>query len=197
MNLIILAGMPATGKSTVASALSKVFGYPILEKDNIKEGLFDTLGFSNYPQKRKLDIAANAVLLRVLESMLKANTSVIVDNNFDTESAAQLRTLIDRYAPQCLTIFLYGNENVLYQRYAERDHLHLRHLGHILQEHYPPIKGECTDYTMTPDEFHEKFFNRGMSVFQCPGKRIDLDVTDYTKVDMESLIKQARNIMIP
>ena len=48
MNVIILAGMPATGKSTLAKKLQARFGYPILEKDNIKEGLFDTLGFSSF-----------------------------------------------------------------------------------------------------------------------------------------------------
>ena len=36
MNIIILAGMPATGKSTLAAKLQKKFGYPILEKDYIK-----------------------------------------------------------------------------------------------------------------------------------------------------------------
>ena len=35
MNVIILAGMPATGKSTLAAKLQKKFGYPILEKDFI------------------------------------------------------------------------------------------------------------------------------------------------------------------
>ncbi|MBQ8080749.1 MAG: dephospho-CoA kinase [Clostridia bacterium] len=37
MKLIILAGMPATGKSTVARRLQEAFGYPILEKDAIKK----------------------------------------------------------------------------------------------------------------------------------------------------------------
>ena len=55
MNVIILAGMPATGKSTLAAKLQQKFCYPILEKDFIKEGLFDTLGFSCYAEKRALD----------------------------------------------------------------------------------------------------------------------------------------------
>ena len=45
MDLIIIAGMPATGKSTAAAAVSKAFGYPIIEKDNIKEGLKRTGGY--------------------------------------------------------------------------------------------------------------------------------------------------------
>ena len=45
MKLIILAGMPASGKTTFSRKLSKALGYPVLEKDEIKEELFDVIGF--------------------------------------------------------------------------------------------------------------------------------------------------------
>lgn len=195
MELIILAGMPATGKSTVAAALSKAFGYPILEKDEIKEVLFDTLGFENYPQKRKLDVTATAVLLQVLEGMLKAGTSVIAVNNFDTQEAQRLTDLINRYKPNCVTVFLNGQPQVLYERYVRRDKLHQRHLGHVLQERYPPREGDTLDYTMTPEEFDQKFFQRGMDRFRCPGGRIDLDMTDPASVDMAALVSRIRGIL--
>lgn len=195
MELIIVAGMPATGKSTVAAGLAEAFQYPILEKDNIKEVLFDTVGFENYPQKRKLDIAANGVLLHVLELMLKANASVIVVNNFDTESARQLCGLMETYRPRSVTVFLNGDAQVLYQRYIQRDNQHKRHLGHILQEHYPPHEGDSLDYTMTREEFDEKFFKRGMDQFRCPGERIDLDMTDFDAVCVEDVARQIRALL--
>ena len=195
MDLIILAGMPATGKSTLAASLSKAFDCPILEKDNIKEGLFDTLGFENYAQKRALDHAANTVLLRVLEAMLKAGTSVIVDNNFDTRSAEALCGLLERYQPNCVTVFLNGDPQVLYQRYTQRDNAHQRHLGHVLQDHYPPREGDSLYYTMTPEEFDEKFFKRGMAQFRCPGQRLDVDMTDFSKVSMEAICAQVQALL--
>ena len=195
MELIIVAGMPATGKSTVAASLAEIFQYPVLEKDNIKEVLFDTVGFENYPQKRKLDIAANGVLLHVLELMLKADSSVIVVNNFDTESARQLCELMETYRPNSVTVFLNGDAQVLYQRYVERDNLHKRHLGHILQEHYPPHEGDSLDYTMTREEFDEKFFKRGMDQFRCPSARIDLDMTDFDSVCVEDVARRIRELL--
>ena len=153
MELIILAGMPATGKTTIANALSSALGFPVIEKDEIKEVLFDTIGFESYPQKRRLDIAASATLLQVLESMLKAETSVIAVNNFDEKETRQVCDLIERYQPKCVTVFLNGAPEALYQRYVQRDKLRLRHLGHVLQERYPPHEGDCLDYTMTPEEF--------------------------------------------
>ena len=47
MNLLIIAGMPASGKTTVSQKFSTALGYPILEKDALKEELFDTVGFEN------------------------------------------------------------------------------------------------------------------------------------------------------
>ena len=46
MYIILLAGMPASGKSTIAAHLSREFSLPVLEKDAMKEVLFGTLGFS-------------------------------------------------------------------------------------------------------------------------------------------------------
>ena len=195
MELIIIAGMPATGKSTVAAGLAEAFAYPVLEKDNIKEVLFDTIGFENYPQKRQLDIAANGVLLHILEVMLKSDSPAIVVNNFDTESAEKLCGLMETYRPRCVTVFLNGEAEVLYQRYVQRDNLHLRHRGHALQEHYPPHEGDDLEYTMTREEFDEKFFKRGMDQFRCPGERIDLDMTDFGAVSVPAVAEEVRHLL--
>ena len=195
MELIIVAGMPATGKSTLAAGLAESFGYPVLEKDSIKEVLFDTIGFENYPQKRRLDVAANGVLLHVLEVMLKTESPAIVVNNFDTESVEKLRGLMETSRPRCVTVFLNGDAETLYQRYVLRDNLHLRHRGHALQEHYPPHEGDELEYTMTRDEFDEKFFKRGMDQFRCPGERIDLDMTDFASVSAPAVAAEVRRLL--
>ncbi len=36
MDLILIVGMPASGKSTFARSCGAHFGYPVLEKDNFK-----------------------------------------------------------------------------------------------------------------------------------------------------------------
>lgn len=189
MNLVIIAGMPATGKTTIVNSLQSYFTYPVYEKDLIKEELFDTVGFECYAEKRALDHAANAALLYVIEAALKVGQSIYVVNNFDTESNNRLNSLIEKYKPNCITIFLSGNEEVLYKRYVERDKNHARHLGHIVQEHYPLHEGDSPDYTMTPEEFNEKFVKRGMSQFSVQGSRLDVDATDFSKVDIEKIVQ--------
>ena len=192
MKLIILAGMPATGKSTIAKMLQKEFGFPILEKDGIKEQLFDTIGFECYAEKRQLDVAANAVLLRIMEDMMKADTSVIVDNNFDPASAEKLNALLEKYSPSCVTVFLNGDTQVLYERYVERDSKHLRHLGHGMQTHYPPHDGESTEFHMTREGFDERFLKLKMDKLSWGGKQIFLDATYPEKIDIPGLIRFLR-----
>ena len=136
MDLIIIAGMPASGKSTAAEKLSRIFGYPVLEKDALKEELFDTIGFQNYPQKRLLDTAATAVLLRCVESLLAGGTSLIMVNNFREDMRESVQALIDRHSCRCVTLFFQGDPEVFYRRYVARDQAHARHLGHVVQEHY-------------------------------------------------------------
>lgn len=192
MKMIVLTGMPASGKSTLAAKLSKAFQFPVLEKDAMKEELFDVLGFTCYAEKRKMDHAANAVLLRCAERFMQGGTSVILDNNFDTESAARLSGLLEQYGCSCVTIFLGGDPDVFYQRYVERDNKHMRHLGHVLQDHFPPREGDCLDYTMTREEFAEKFEKRGMAQVKIPGPRIDVNATYPEQIDVESLIEQVK-----
>ena len=130
MQRIVLTGMPASGKSRLARAVQAAFGYPILEKDRIKEELFDTLGFRSYAEKRALDHAANAVLLQELEALLKNGSGAIVDNNFDGPAAERLKRLVEIYHPAWVTVQLTGDPQVFYQRYIRRDAAARRHIGH-------------------------------------------------------------------
>ena len=194
MNIIILAGMPATGKSTLAAKLQQKFGYPILEKDYIKEGLFDTLGFSCYAEKRALDVAANEVLLRWMGAMIKAGQSMIVDNNFDAQSAEKLNRLLEENRCKIVTVFMNGDPQVLYERYVERDSNGRRHLGHAMQTHYPPLEGEDTTFHMTREGFDQRFLRLGMDKLSWGGPQIRVDATVLEKIDADTIIGQISEI---
>ena len=73
-----------------------------------------------------------------------------------------------------------------------RDQAHARHLGHIVQDHYPPHPGDCTDYAMTREEFAEKFEKLGMADFRINGKRIEVDATNPEQIDVSGLIDEIK-----
>ncbi len=195
MNMIVLTGMPASGKSTVAAKLADALSLPVLAKDEFKEALFDTIGFSCYAEKRKLDHAANAVLLKAAEAMLRSGQSVILDNNFDGAAAEALNALTERMGARCVTVFFGGDTEAFYRRYVERDRLHLRHLGHVVQEHYPLHEGDSPDHDMTREEFREKFEKRGMADVRLNGIRIEIDATEPAAIDTDRLIQEIRTVL--
>ncbi len=192
MDLIIIAGMPASGKSTIAKKIGVAFGYPILEKDEIKEELFDVFGYENREEKRRLDVAANAVLVRCAESILKSGTSLILVNNFPKEKSAEVQEMIRRCGCRCVTLFLDGDHEVFYHRYVERDLHHARHMGHRFILHYPLKEGDDPDRSMTREDFREIFEKQGMAEFRIEGPRIPVDATYPETVNVDELIRQIR-----
>ena len=187
MSLVIIAGMPASGKTTVAKELGCKLGFPIIEKDHIKEELFDTIGFKNYPEKQQMDVAATAVLLRVADDILSSGHSLMMVNNFRNDAKEALQQLIDRRKLKCVLVFFDGNPDVFYQRYVDRDNKHLRHLGHVLQDYFPPRPGDSIEYTMSREEFARKFESLGMTSLDITATKIVVDATYPDKIDVDDL----------
>jgi len=195
MDLIIIAGMPATGKSTLAKKLSDALGLAILEKDEIKDEMFDTIGFKDRKEKRALDVAANAILLRCTENLLDKGNSLIIVNNFDSDMSGRVQDMIDKAGCNCITVFLNGDPEVLYKRYVARDARHSRHMGHTFIDRYPPLEGDDVNRSMTREYFRDRFENHGMADFKLKGKRIDLDATHPEQIDVEKLISDIKEAL--
>ena len=194
-DLILVAGMPATGKSTLARKLTKTLHLPVLEKDDIKEEMFDTIGYADLAAKRQLAKAAAAVLLRVARAVLESGSSVILVNNFDADMAGDVQKLIDDCDCRVVTVFLGGDSDVLYKRYVERDKKHLRHQGHTFIDRYPPKEGDVTDLSMTREYFRDRFEGHGMADFRIGGPRIDIDATNPDSIDVPALLAQIQSAL--
>lgn len=196
MDLIIIAGMPSAGKTTLARKLSEQFGYPILEKDEMKEMLFDHLGYADRIEKRKLDYAANAILLKTTEKLLQKGVSLIIVNNFRSDAAKTVQAMISRCGCKCVNVFLGGDADVFYQRYVERDKQKLRHQGHTFIDRYPPQPGDDVNRSMTRQDFADIFEKQGMAEFKMECTRIDVDATYPEKVDMNALLAQIKEALV-
>lgn len=193
--LLIIAGMPATGKTTISKKISAALGLPVLEKDEIKEELIDTLGYKDRVEKRRLDVAATAVLMRSAESILQSGSSLIIVNNFRKDMEEPVRKMIERCGCKAAMLFLDGDHEVFYHRYVERDRKRMRHLGHTFIDRYPPLPEDNLNVSMTREDFREIFENQGMADFCLEGPRIDLDATYPEKVDVPALIEELRKAL--
>ena len=59
---VVVSGPPGSGKSSLASVLSKRFGLPLFSKDTIKEALMSALGAPHIEASRRLGAASIQVL---------------------------------------------------------------------------------------------------------------------------------------
>lgn len=198
MKLVLIAGMPATGKSHLSVALQRAFGLPIIEKDEIKEQLFDTIGFTCYAEKRQLDVAATAVLLKLMERLYEADASAIVVNNFTAESGKALNEFLQRENVSAFTLFLNGDPQVLYERYYERDKKGLRHPGHAMQRRYPMDPNDPEEFDMSREGFDERFLKLGMDKAGWEGPALYIEATYPEKIDTDAVIREtAKTLDLP
>ena len=185
MIVVLITGIPAAGKSTLAEALSGRLGLPMLSKDGIKERLFDTIGFTCRAEKARLGVAAQETLYYVAGQMLRAGQSIILESNFEHASRAGLVRLLEDSHAQPLTVRVTGDYGIIYRRFVERDRSPARHRGHVVNDRYP----EETPGQEAPGISYEAFVggieSRGMDAFDVGGPCLTVDTTDWSTVDVD------------
>ncbi len=137
MNLIIINGLPASGKTTIAKPLSTKLGIPLIAKDTIKEFLFDNLGINDREWSRTLGKVSNDFVYTLAETMMAAGQSVMIENAFERSFAQpRLQELIGRYQPNVIEIYCSTDFETRKQRFIGRNESGERHIGHADRENY-------------------------------------------------------------
>ncbi|UCD09614.1 MAG: AAA family ATPase [Dehalococcoidales bacterium] len=130
--LIIVAGPPCTGKTTLAEKIAEKFNLLLLHKDGIKELLMDSLGAENREESRKIGIATYKVLYHLFESVMRTGNSLVIESNFYAEyDSDQLNPLIRKYGYTVVQIQCRTEGEVLFERYMKRANSEDRHPGHF------------------------------------------------------------------
>ena len=126
MTLILLTGAPASGKSSIADALSEKLKIDKISKDEFKIKLFERYGFQNHTEKKKLSLQGEEKMYHAIAEHLQNGKSLIVDNNFKSfDTIRQLRA----NAPTCkvICVELMAEPSILAERYNDRIQMKNRH----------------------------------------------------------------------
>jgi predicted kinase len=184
ISLIIITGLPGTGKTTLGKKLAEEFRLPFICKDDIKEFLFDSLGWKDREWSKKLGVASYGLLYYITEANLKAGKSLIVETNFhpilSTEKFLDMKKKYDfePFQVRCIT-----DGEILLDRFTKRANSDERHPGHV-------------DSTSS-DEWRPMLLQGKIEALNIGGEIFDIDTSDFNKVDygkLFSAIKSATNI---
>ena len=194
MYCILVTGIPAAGKSTMAEAISERLKLPVISKDSIKELLFDNVGFQSREEKVNLGIASMEIMYYAAGQLMKAGQAFILENNFEYSSEHGMKNLLEKYQYSALTITLTGDYKAIYQRFLERESSPDRHRGHVVNDCYPEKKENNLKTpkakTISCESFICGIEQRGFDAFCVNGKQIKVDTTDFSKINMEELFSQ-------
>lgn len=173
--LLLVHGLPASGKTTLAQWLAAQLGWPAIYKDDIKEILFDQLGAKDRAWSSQLGGATIEVLYYVMAMQLRAGVSSVAECNYKPERASpRIREMLAETNAQCIQVLCQCEGAVRLQRFQGR----VRHAGHA--------DGEISD------ALAEAWRAETLAPLDVPGPVIKVDTTDYGKVDYGAVLREIR-----
>jgi predicted kinase len=179
--LVIVTGAPGAGKTTVGQRIAEALRLPFVSKDDIKETLFDSLGWKDREWSKRLGAAAIQLMYYFIEAQLQAGRSLIAESNFIPELAArELLGLQRKYPFEPLQILCLTDPAILAQRYQARAGSAERHAGHV-------------DHLLAGEFDADALLNKH-GALEIGGRVLRVDTSDFAAIDYESLFQAIRSV---
>ncbi len=178
-HVILITGLPASGKTTIGKDLAQRLDIPFISKDGIKESLFDTLGWKDRERSKNIGVASYSVLYYFVETLLKANASFILESNFKPEfDNPHWSALKNQYHFDVVQILCKTDGEVLFDRFKKRAGSAERHPGHV----------DATNDA----EFKETLLKGHCEPLTMEGNVIEIDTTNWKKIDIDALAQRLK-----
>ncbi|MBI4117607.1 MAG: AAA family ATPase [Parcubacteria group bacterium] len=180
--VIIITGLPASGKTTIGKKLSEHFRLPMFSKDMIKELIFDGFGSADREFSKKVGCAAYDLMHRFLEEFLKCDLSCILESNFTACNDNEIfKKLEEKYSPKFIQIFCFADGKVLFERFQSRVESGERHPGH-------------QDANNT-EEFQRILYKGKSEPLDVESRLIEVNTTHFNTLNFDDVISRVEQLI--
>ncbi len=192
--LLIVTGGPGTGKSYAARAIREgIDGLTLLSYDAIKEKEWDRFGFDDREQKLRVTAFCLEEFYLSLQHLMYLGKTILIEYPFNYAHRPELSRLIDAYDYRAVTVLLYGDWRVIYDRGISRDNAQAsqRHPGHLTNRyHIEEAEGTLIqkDAALSYEEFRADIDRKNYDIDL--GRTIRVDVTDLARVDLTAVVEK-------
>ena len=168
---------PATGKTTLTARLTKDLGIPAFSKDDFKELIADTIGFTDHESTRYFGKASFVSLFLVAKRCLESGVSVIIEGNFSLgEETKDFISYLKQSNVQVYQILCYADGQLTVDRFMARK----RH----------PVHHTLDDKKLM--DYAENTLKKGKDTPLDIGKLLEVDTTDPDLIKYEDILSFIR-----
>lgn len=178
LKLIIISGLPATGKTTLSKKISDSFNLPLISMDAIKELMWNSLGHEfDFEFNDKIGRSAFEIVFHFIEASLSKGVSLVVEAHFNPElNNERFNNLSKIFDAEILQIHCGCETDVLRKRFKERMKRNDYHKGH---KHTISLYGE--------ERIMNSLGTKNRTRLDIKGETFDLDTTIPEEIDYEKL----------
>ena len=175
--MIIITGPSAAGKTILSKNLANKLNLPLINKDEIKELLFDSLGIKDEKWAMKLGITSFELSYLFAEKLCQTGNAFIVEGNFEDKFSSKIFSeLKNKYKYKILQLYCHAPDEILYKRFIHRDNSGDRHPGHIVG-----ISGL--------EEFKKRVTSKNFCLRIDDCITIDIDTTNFEDISYEKIVE--------
>jgi adenylylsulfate kinase-like enzyme len=125
--LVIVSGLPASGKTTLARKLAPALSLSLLDKDDILEGLFEALGIGDADWRQRLSRASDEIFERLAKTSIGAVlTSFWRHSQMPPHSGTPVDWIVST-SQRIVEVYCVCDPDVAATRFIKR----VRHPGHL------------------------------------------------------------------
>lgn len=179
MQLVLVSGPEATGKTHIAKSIARQMGCDYAGKDAIKEALYDTAAHNTWNYSWYESEVKN-IFFNLVKDYIAQRKSLVIESNFIGTDRDRLMGLLNDDV-EVSEIYCTARGLVSFKRFVQRNESGHRHKGHHDRRWYVKV--------FIQDMLRYLHVNYPYRPVRITPKLLIVDTTNYQKIDIASISK--------